>query len=72
MEDVHLGGRFWLITLAIVIGSVTGAVLVFLLISGAWARWGLIGAFLFIGLVLAGISWVYDRNHARKYGDLDD
>jgi hypothetical protein len=70
-EDVQLGGRFWLVTLGIVVGSVFAAVLVFLLVGGAWARWGLIGAFLFIGLILAGVSYIYDRTHASRLEDED-
>jgi xanthine/uracil/vitamin C permease (AzgA family) len=69
MEDVHLGGRFWLILLAIVIGSVFGCILLFLLVAGAWARWGAIGALIFFGLLMAGVSYVYDRTHMRKYED---
>jgi len=68
-DDAGLGGRFWLITLGIVVGAVFGAVLIFVLVAGAWARWGLIGALIFFGLVLAGVSYVYDRTHTRKYED---
>jgi hypothetical protein len=69
MEDVHLGGRFWMALLGIVVGAVLGAVLIFLLVAGAWARWGAIGGLIFFGLLLAGVAWVYDRTHMRKYED---
>ena len=69
MEDVHLGGKFWMSLLGIVIGAVFGCILIFLLVAGAWARWGAIGALIFFGLLLATVSYVYDRTHMRKYED---
>jgi hypothetical protein len=69
MEDVDLGGKFWLGLLGIVVGTVLGAALIFLFVAGAWARWGFIGALIFCGLILAGMSYVYNRAHDRKYDD---
>lgn len=55
--------------LAIVVGAVFGCILLFLLVAGAWARWGAIGALIFFGLLMAAVSYVYDRTHTRKYED---
>ena len=71
MEDVHLGGRFWMMLLGITVGVVIGAALIFLLIAGAWAKWGFFSALIVCGLVIAGMSWVYDRSHSRRY-DIED
>jgi Flp pilus assembly protein TadB len=49
-----------------------GGLIVFLIIGWAWYAWGFLGAFIFVAAVLALISWIYDRSHARRYDDLTD
>jgi hypothetical protein len=68
MEE-GLGARFWfgLIGVALAIG--VGGILLFIFISTAWARWGLLGAFLFFSLVLLTFGYFYDRRQAKRYKD---
>jgi Na+/melibiose symporter-like transporter len=69
MEDVHLGWRFWLAVLGITIGVAVAAGLIFLLIAGAWAQWGLFAALIFFGAILSAAAYIYDRTHTRTYDD---
>jgi membrane protein implicated in regulation of membrane protease activity len=66
MEDESLGGKFWLSVFGIIIAVGIGAILVFLLISGAWYKWGFLGAMIFVGAILLFIAWIYDRRHAGR------
>jgi uncharacterized membrane protein len=64
-----LGARFWLSVMGIALACGVGAVLVFVLIGAAWARWGLLGAIIFFGVILLGTAWIYDRRHAKSYDE---
>jgi uncharacterized membrane protein len=67
MEDVDLSWRFWGSLIGIVVGIGIAALLFFLLIGAAWARWGALGSLIFFGAILIGVAYVYDRRQARKY-----
>jgi hypothetical protein len=69
--DEGLGSKFWFGMVGVILACTVGAVLVFLLISGAWWRWGAIGAFIFFGGVLMLVSWIFDRKK-RKEWEADD
>lgn len=69
MEDVHLGGKFWLAAIGIVIAACIGGGLIFLLINAAWIRWGAIGSLvLFCGVLLLA-AYIYDHTHTRPYDE---
>jgi hypothetical protein len=60
-----LGFRFWAwLAGCVVLGGIVLMVL-FLIFYRAVYAWGLIGAFLFVALVLLLIGWIYDRRHER-------
>jgi hypothetical protein len=63
---VELGARFWLGVLALAIGIAIAAYLIFALIGRAWYAWGLFGMLLFVGAILVGVGWLYDRRDARR------
>jgi hypothetical protein len=44
----------------------------FVLISSAFFRWGILGAFAFFSLLALGFSWYYDRRQQSKYDSLPD
>ncbi len=71
MEE-GLGSKFWLGMVGVILAVTVGAVLVFLLVSGAWWRWGFIGAFVFFGGVLCLISWSVDRKKRKEWEDDDE
>jgi hypothetical protein len=66
-DDGSLGWGFWGKVAGIVVACGVGAAIIFLLLGGAWARWGALGGVIFFGLVLLGFAWVYDRRHTRAY-----
>ena len=70
MND-ELGGKFWLRLIGLVIVFGIGTLLVFLLVTAAWAKWGIFGALIFFFLIFLAFGWFYDRRHAREYADLD-
>jgi uncharacterized membrane protein len=64
-----LGAKFWFGMVGVVLAIGVGILLVFLLISGAWYRWGFVGGMLFFGgLLLVGAA-IYDRRQRRHYED---
>jgi phosphatidylglycerophosphate synthase len=69
--DAGLGGSFWLKFVGVLLLGAIGAILVFLLIANAWAKWGLFGGILFFGAVLLAIAWVGDRRSQRRYDALE-
>ncbi len=71
MED-GLGSKFYLQMVGVILACAAGAVLIFLLVSGAWWRWGAIGAFIFFGGVLLLISWSVDRKKRKEWEDDDE
>jgi uncharacterized membrane protein len=62
-----LGGKFWFKLIGIVILGGIGAMILFLLVTGAWYRWGGIGAIIFFSLLVLLWGWIYDRRHAKEY-----
>lgn len=68
----ELGTGFWLKMIGVIFAIGIGGLIVFLIIGWAWYAWGFLGAFIFVAAVLALISWIYDRSHARRYDDLTD
>ena len=71
MED-GLGSKFWLGMVGVIIGCTVGAVLIFTLLTGAWVRWGGIGALVFLAGVFMTIAWVVDRKKRREWEDDDE
>ena len=68
--DEGLGARFWFKLIALVVVGGIAAVLLFVLVSGAWYRWGAIGAIIFFSAVMLLWGWIYDRRHAKEYARL--
>jgi len=66
-DDGSLGGKFWLKVFGIVLACGIGAVIVFLLFSAAWAKWGFLGGIIAFGAVLLFIAWLYDRRQTKAY-----
>ena len=60
-----LGSKFYLTLIGVVFGVAIGAILVFWLFGAAWAKWGGLGALIFIGVVLILIAYVVERRQAR-------
>jgi uncharacterized membrane protein HdeD (DUF308 family) len=67
MDDDGLGWRFWGGLLAAIVAIGFGLLLFFVLLSGAFYRWGALGALIAFGGVLIFVGWIYDRRHARDY-----
>jgi hypothetical protein len=61
----RLGSTFWLALIGGAVGICIGALLLFVLVGAAWARWGGLGALIFFGLLLIALGYVYDRRQAR-------
>jgi len=68
MEE-GLGARFWLGLIAVALAIGVGGIVLFFIIGTAWARWGLLGAFLFFSLVLLTFGYFYDRRQVKRYKD---
>jgi hypothetical protein len=58
----------WLFGL-IIAGGV-GAMLIFLVLDAAWARWGAFGAMLLVIVVIGGVVWTLDRRAVKQYEEL--
>ena len=71
-SGMDLGGKFWLVFIGGAIACAFAGVLLFLLISGAWYRWGFLGTFLILSVILLAIGWVSDRRAKQKYDSLGD
>jgi len=65
-DDGSMGGRQWLGLFGILLGVGVAVVLGFILISNALFKWGFIGGFIVIGIVLLLFAWIYDRRQAKK------
>jgi hypothetical protein len=65
MDDSMRGG-FLLRFIAVMVGVVLAVILCFVFLSDAFARWGFIGGFIFLGLVLLLFGWLYDRRQAKQ------
>jgi hypothetical protein len=68
-DDNPLGGGFWKWMAGIGLLGVVGVVLIFLLIHGAWTRWGALGSLIFFFLVLMAVAWFYDRRQVKNYAE---
>jgi hypothetical protein len=66
MDDDSMGGRFWLKYFAILIAVAVAVILCLVFISGAFARWGIIGGFIVLGAVLLVGAWFYDKREAKQ------
>lgn len=68
MEE-GLGAKFWFGMVGVILAIGVGSILLFLLVSAAWYRWGFIGGLLFFGALLLVVAAIYDRTHRRRYED---
>jgi hypothetical protein len=67
----ELGASFWFKIMGLVVAFAVGAALLFLFVAGAWARWGGLGALLFVFLVACLYGYFYDRKQVKKYQDAE-
>ena len=67
--DDGLGSKFWLGMVGVILACRIGAVLVFTLLTGAWVRWGGIGALVFLAVVFMSIAAVLDRKKRKEWED---
>jgi len=65
--DEGLGARFWFKLIGIVILGGIAAILLLLLVTSAWYRWGAIGAIIFFSLLALLWGWIYDKRHQKEY-----
>lgn len=65
------GGKFWLLIIGGAIGCAVVGVIGLLLIGAAWARWGFLGMFLLLSVILLGIGWIFDRREAKRRGSYE-
>jgi hypothetical protein len=65
--DEGLGARFWFKLIGVVVLGGIAAVLLFVLVGGAWYRWGAIGAIIFFSALVLLWGWIYDRRHQKDY-----
>jgi len=59
-------GLFWLLIIGGAIACAVVGVIGLLLIGAAWARWGFLGMFLVLSLILLGIGWMSDRREQKR------
>jgi uncharacterized membrane protein len=50
----------------VVLGGIA-AVLLFVLVGGAWYRWGALGMIIFFSALVLLWAWIYDRRHKKDY-----
>jgi uncharacterized membrane protein len=65
--DEGLGARFWFKLIGIVVLGGIGAIILFLLVTSAWYRWGFIGMIIFFSLIVLLWGWIYDKRHQKDY-----
>jgi hypothetical protein len=68
-DDDGLGWRFGCGFLAAMLAIGLGLLLCFVILSGAFYRWGALGVFVASGAVLLLAGWIVDRRRARKYDE---
>lgn len=69
---MELGGKFWLAFIAGAIGVAIAGFVFFLVLEGAWMRWGFLGGFLFFAGILLLFGWLFDkRDKQRRAESLD-
>jgi hypothetical protein len=71
MEDEGLGAGFWLKLFAVVLACGLAGLIFFLLMSRAVYRWGFLGGFLALALLVLLGGWILDRRNSRKLERLD-
>jgi Flp pilus assembly protein TadB len=59
--------RFWLATAGVIIVCGVVALIIFLVISAALLKWGLISALILVGALMFGISWLLEKRREREY-----
>jgi hypothetical protein len=69
-SEMDLGWKFWLAFVGVCIAVAIGGWLVFAIFAGALVRWGIIGAFIVVGLIAIGFAYVYDRREQKRYDEL--
>jgi uncharacterized membrane protein YfcA len=65
-DDDDLGGKFWLLVIGGSVACVIVGILLFVLVAESWMRWGFLGMFLFISLILLAIGWFVDRRDKKR------
>ena len=65
--DEGLGARFWFKLIGIVILGGIAAIILLLLVTSAWYRWGAIGAIIFFSVLVLLWGWIYDKRHQKEY-----
>jgi NADH:ubiquinone oxidoreductase subunit 3 (subunit A) len=65
--DLPVGARFWIRLFAFIVGIGIATAIVFAVIGAALIAWGVLGALIFVGAVLLGFAWVYDRRELRAH-----
>lgn len=63
---MELGGKFWLTFIAGAIGLTIAGFVFFLVLEGAWARWGFFGGFLFLAGILLLFGVLFDKREKRR------
>lgn len=66
-----MGTGFWVKWALVAVGAGLAAMILFFILGAAWAAWGALGAFVFIGAVLLLIGWIYDRRHPERSESYD-
>jgi Flp pilus assembly protein TadB len=70
-SDGPSAGFWWKVIGGVFVFGI-GAFVVMWLVARAAYAWGVLGAFVFVILVLMGVAWLFDRrNVARRRGDFD-
>ena len=59
-----MGGRFWIVLVASLVGIALAVIIGLLVFGAAIEAWGFFGALLFLSAVLLAFGWVYDRRRA--------
>jgi 4-hydroxybenzoate polyprenyltransferase len=75
MDEDGFGAGTWVKMFAVLIGVGVAVFLTFVLATDALLRWGFIGGFVVIGVVLLLAAWLYDKRERKKdaeWGLLDE
>lgn len=67
-----MGGRFWIGLIAAIIGIGIAAGILFIFVSSAFYRWGVLGALVFFAAIALVFSWFYDKRQQDRYDSLPD
>jgi hypothetical protein len=55
---------------ALIVAGGLGAMLIFLVLDAAWARWGAVGAMILVIVVIGSVVWFLDRRAVKQYEEL--